>query len=191
MKTHHHRDFNMAEQKPQAPAQEVPREAQPYSGPPIEGRPETYPPNLFSGTQRRLHFEGGDPNFEYHYFNDEGPNVPNALRVGYIFVEKGEVQILESAAPLNMDVGNRICQQVGVTASGNPLYAYLMKIPLWLFKHNQTGPGSREEYHKQLESQIRSGTFAEKPGEMRYSASNPYPGSQGQLPRISVHKTNR
>jgi hypothetical protein len=182
----------MADKKettPEAPKAEAPAEK--YFGPAIEGKPETFPPNLFSGQQKRLDFEGKRPGFAYRWFNDFGSNVNDAIRSGWKFTEREEALLHDAVTPLNKDLGSKVVQHVGIDAAGNALYAYLMEKPEWLVKEHETGPGSREEYHRMLEKNIREGTFAEKPGEMRYSAGRPFEGSQGSLPRISISKPNR
>jgi hypothetical protein len=75
------------------------------------------------------------------------------------------------------------------------MYAYLMEKPEWLHELHSTGPGSREEYHRQLEAQIGMGTLGEKAGENRLSRGRPFQGQSASfLPAISVdtsRKTHR
>jgi hypothetical protein len=160
-------------------------------------KPETIPTNFLSGQVRRLEVHGKDPNFEYHWFNDDkgGMNISSAIRSGWVFEDRKDVQLNAAAIPRNNDLGSRVRQVVGSDERGGPMYAYLMKIPKELWLHHQTGPGSREEYHRKLMSQIVEGTLGEKQGEMRYSANRPFRNSPGTLPGISVstsisrHKT--
>src|SRR6516164_5555831 len=160
-------------------------------------KPETIPVNYLSGQIRRLEVHNQKPGFHYHWFNDDkgGMNIANAIRSGWAFADRKDVQLNAAATPRNNDLGSRVRQVVGSDERGGPLYAYLMLIPQELWDYHQTGPGSREEYHRKLMSQIVDGTLAEKPGEMRYSAGKPFRGIPGTLPAISVrtstarHKT--
>ena len=155
-------------------------------------KPETIPPNLFSGRTRRLEFFGDRPGFRRRYFNDEGSNVRDAVRTGWTFVKRTDVQLNAAVTPRNNDLGSNIRQAVGVQANGNALYAYLMEKPEWLCKEHDFGPGSREEYHQQLEKQIKDGTLGLKAGDRRYTKMDPEWGAGSTLPRISMDtKINR
>lgn len=159
---------------------------------PDPSKPETIPPNLFSGMTRRLEFFGEREGFRRRWFNDESSNVRDAIRSGWTFVERTDVQLNAAVTPRNADLGSKIQQAVGVQANGQTLNAYLMEKPEWLCNEHDFGPGSREAYHKKLEEQIRAGTLGIKAGESRYSQSNPYPGSPSTLPPISYNtKINR
>jgi hypothetical protein len=172
--------------------QDVSREtsAKPWvpGDPPIEGRPETYPPNLFSGQQRRLQFEGMKEGMVYRIFNEEGNNISLALRSGWAFSDSSEIRCVDQVVPSNKDVGTKVCYEVGQQATGHPLYAYVMEMPEWLWIRQQTGPGSREEYHKGLERAIREGTLFQKTDDGRYTADRPPPGGTS-LPGIKITKT--
>ena len=165
------------------PSVDVPRET------PVQGDPKTYPPNLFSGQQRRLQFEGGKPGYRYRIFNDEGPNIGMALRSGWQFASsegEGAIVLVEQVVPSNKDVGTKVCFEVGHNAAGHPLYAYVMEKPEWLCEEHETGPGSREEYHQQLEAQIRAGTLGQKANDGRYTPNDPRAGTIMRGQRISV-----
>jgi len=156
---------------------------------PEQGKPETHPPNLFSGFTKRLEFEGKKPGFEYWWCNDDkgGTTIANALKSGWAFTVRTDVQLNDAVTPRNNDLGSHVRQYVGTDEAGGPMYAYLLEIPEWLFKLHNYGPGSREEYHQKLEKQIRSGTIGMKAGEKRYTATNPYPGGgQSGLPAINI-----
>lgn len=154
---------------------------------PDPSKPETIPPNLFSGFTRRLEVFGDHPGFYRCWFNDDkgGTTIGNALRSGWTMVKRKDVQLNDAATPRNNDLGSHVRQYVGTDESGQPMNAYLMEIPLWLWEHHNFGPGSREDYHKALESQIRGGTLFAKAGDGRYSAANPPPGGTS-LPPVAV-----
>ena len=166
------------------PSVNVPRETEPYDGPPIQGRPETYPPNLFSGQQRRLQFEGMEPGMVYRIFNDEGNNISLALRQKWVFSDSSKIKCVDQVTPSNKDIGTKVCYEVGLNAAGHPLYAYVMEMPIWLWEYLQTGPDSREEHHKALEQQIRTGRLGDFEG--RLTPTDPRAGSIMRNQRISV-----
>jgi hypothetical protein len=153
---------------------------------PEKGKPETIPPNLFSGFTRRLEYWGEREGYRRRYFNDDGPNINNALQSGWTMIERKDVQLNAAVTPRNCDLGSHVCQHVGTNAAGGPMYAYLMEKPQWLCDQHDYGPGSRHEYHEKLLAQIRGGTLGEKAGERRYSQANPVPGSPSSLPPISL-----
>ena len=151
-------------------------------------KPETIPPNLFSGMTRRLEFFGEREGYRRRWFNDDkaGTNIGAAIKSGWTMVPRTDVQLNAAVTPRNNDLGSFIRQYVGVNEANQPMYAYLMEKPQWLCDEHDFGPGSREEYHRKLEEQIMAGKLGEKAGERRYSQANPYPGSPGTLPPISV-----
>lgn len=151
-------------------------------------RPETIPPNLFSGFVKRLDFTGQEKGFRYRWFNDEkgGTNINMALRSGWRFVKRTDGSLNAAVTPRNNDLGEKVRQHVDHDVDGSPMNAYLMRKPEGLCKLHDEGPGSREEYHQALERQIFDGSLGQKSGEKRYSAAHPYPGSPSTLPPISV-----
>jgi len=195
-----------ARQKTIEPAQAEsphPLQVQSMAPPPVEApisapvvpdpnRPETIPPNLFSGRTRRLEDHNPRPGWVRWWCNDDngGVTIGNAVKSGWTFVERTDAQLNDAVVPRNVDLGSKVAQYVGQDEAGQPMYAYLMEMPEWLYERHQTGPGSREEYHKQLEAQVRAGTLGIKQGDRRYTAANPYPGSPSGLPPITVDSKN-
>ncbi len=155
---------------------------------PEPDKPETIPPNLFSGFTKRMEFFGDREGFRRRYFNDDkgGTNIGMALRSGWTFVERDEVQLNAAVTPRNTDLGSKVSLWVGTDADGSPMHAYLMEKPQWLCDKHDNDPGGREAYHRQLEEQIMQGTLGQKAGERRYSSAHQYPGSPSTLPPISV-----
>jgi hypothetical protein len=94
--------------------------------------------------------------------------------------------LLDQVVPSNKDIGTKVCFEVGHNAAGHPLYAYVMEKPEWLCEEHETGPGSREEYHKQLEAQIRAGTLGQKVNDGRYTAADPRAGQNMRAMPIDV-----
>lgn len=150
-------------------------------------KPETIPPNLFGMGVKRLEVHGEREGFVRYWQNNEGDAIQLMLKSGWTFVERTDVQLNAAVTPRNTDLGSHISQWVGTDARGQPMHAYLMEKPKWLVDLHETGPGSREEYHRQIEQQIQTGTLGESPKEKRYSASsNPWaPGSPTGLAPIS------
>ncbi len=162
---------------------------------PDPDNPETIPVNLFSGLTKRLEYHDGDPNKMYWWCNDDkgGTTVGLALKSGWKFTERTDVKLNAAVTPRNNDLGSYVRQHVGTDEKGDPMYAYLMEQPKWLYERQNYGPGSREEYHQRLEGQIREGTLGQKAGEKRISAGRPHPGgSPNFLPPITLDtKLNR
>ena len=163
--------------------------AQAGASAPDPGRPETVPVNLFSGQARRLEFHDQKPGFVYWWCNDDkgGTTISRALQSGWKFTERKDVKLNAAVTPRNNALGSYVRQHVGTDEAGEPMYAYLMEKPEWLHKLHEEGPGSREEYHQQLISQIREGTLGNKAGERRISAAHPHQGANANfLPPISL-----
>ncbi len=158
-------------------------------GAPDPLKPETIPPNLFSGNQKRLEWFGEREGFRRRWFNDErnGLNIGLALKSGWTFVERVDVQLNAAASPRNADLGSHVKTFVGSDA--NPMYAYLMEKPEWLCEIHENGPGSRGEEQRRREQQIAEGTIGSQPGDGRYSARNPPLGSPSGLPPITTRVT--
>jgi hypothetical protein len=87
--------------------------------------------------------------------NDDG-NVQNALDSGYEFVVQGETELENGVTPSNIDQTDKIKQKVGTTASGEPLYAYLMKIKQ---EWHEEDMFEVEKQNKQVESAIAGGNI--------------------------------
>src|SRR5208282_3687067 len=144
-------------------------------------RPETIPPNLFSGFTKRLEYFGDREGYRRRWFNDSqgGTNIGMALKSGWTFVERTEVSLNAAVTPRNTDLGSRVSQYVGTNhETGGALHAYLLEKPLWLCKIHDEGPGSREAYHKALEAQINAGQIGRQPGDGREQVDKYWPGFQ-------------
>lgn len=72
-----------------------------------------------------------------HWFNDTEGRIARALQAGYQHVAKSEVMLNPSLTPLNNDPGELVRVAVGGDANGQPLYAYLMKLPEELWQEDQ------------------------------------------------------
>lgn len=157
-------------------------EQQAFPGPTAE-EIKAAPPNLFSGTMPRLavYTSSGDPNnpfpgFYAYWFNDieGGARIGAALKTGYVFVKRSECVLGDDPTwGKNTDLGDNVKEFVENGPGGAPTYAYLMKKPLWLHELHENEPESRENrIHARVESELRSGTLNQSPGDGRYTPGN-------------------
>lgn len=144
----------------------------------------------FSMFEKRLEvFE--DPNnplserFHLHWINDEGDRVERMLRAGYAFVERSELAINNAhLVPLNKDLGERISQSVGTKASGEPMLAYLMKLPLDIYNKRK---GREQIYNDQVDEAIRRGQVG-NPGPKSYIPTHSPIEYDPRHPTLIQHK---
>ena len=94
------------------------------------------------GRQMRLSVDFDIPGYRPYWANDEGMRITMMQQAGYEFVEKSEVGLVND--PRETAVDNRVRRWVGKNTVGQPLYAYLMKIPL----------GFHEEDMRNMEARI-------------------------------------
>lgn len=105
----------------------------------------------FSGPRSRLTVANKDPNYYYYIFNDVDDRIQRALLAGYEFVSKKEaharaIQFGDTGGVEygNTDPGDHVSKIVGSLANGQPIRAYLMKLPKALheedlrLKHQET-----------------------------------------------------
>ncbi len=161
-----------------------------------EPSPQAPPRNLFSGTMKKLDVfgkPGTDPNepipgHVLYWFDDieGGMIIQQAKASGYSMVRKDEVALNDAnTSPGNNDLGGDVRRWVSQGPDGSAIYSYLMKKPKWLHELHQTGPDSLEQrVHKQIEQQLKQGTFNANPNDRRYSAGTP--GVMTNLPPISL-----
>lgn len=102
---------------------------------------------IFGAPQQKLSLLKHDPGFHYHWINDYPGRVTQAQLGGYAFVMAEEVNLLPGVVDLNTDAGSRVSMIVGQADNGEPLRAFLMKIPLDLYQENQA-------YHQQRVDQV-------------------------------------
>lgn len=108
---------------------------------------EPLPPGLHAPSKTRIPFGGpqqqlaveGIPGYHLHWINDWHPQMTDrlqqALNAGYTFVGSSEVEQSPLIGASTTDLGgSRISRTVGTRPDGNPITAYLMKIPTeyWL-----------------------------------------------------------
>lgn len=107
------------------------------------------------------------PGYHLCWQNDDG-GVENAQDSGYEFVTRGETEAEDGVEPSNIDMADKIKQKVGTTDSGQPLYAYLMKIKQEWFEEDQN---ELAEHNRRIQDAIAGGNINGEVGQDgRYNA---------------------
>lgn len=89
-------------------------------------RPTRARRGVFNGTTSKLSIGRTIPGYHLHWLNDYPGRITQAVENGYEFVNPSEVN---GTVGTNTDLsGEKLRHIVGTDDSGNPLYAYLMKI---------------------------------------------------------------
>lgn len=95
--------------------------------------------NVFNGTTGKLKVHGELPGYHLHILNDIPGRIEEALSGGYEFVSPNEIGgVAENVTSRNTDLGDKVRFLVGTSVSGDPLYAYLMKIRQDWYEEDQT-----------------------------------------------------
>ena len=76
-----------------------------------------------------------DPNYHYHWFNDEAGRIRSALASGYVFADAEETQF--TAGDKNCELGSGAGMVAGRKEDGTVLVARLMKIRRDWWEANQ------------------------------------------------------
>ncbi len=85
--------------------------------------------NYFDGRQQKLQIFGADPDWAYHIFNNDPGRIETALASDWIFVERGEVTVMEDQNYGGMEhsVSGHIEFQVKRTGNQDAARGILMK----------------------------------------------------------------
>ena len=83
-----------------------------------------------------LAVEGKDPNYHYHWINDEGTKMKRAVNAWYVNVKNSEVNLSLGGGDDTEGADGNCRKQVGHKADGSPLYSYLMKINLKYYEED-------------------------------------------------------
>jgi hypothetical protein len=94
------------------------------------------------------------PGFSMHIINDYPGRIAFAQQCGYQFVKKSEVNILPGVVSRDRDLGDQVSYVVGYGDKGEPITAYLMKIPLPL---KERADALLQQRPDQIEQAIRQG----------------------------------
>lgn len=101
---------------------------------PSKGTFNPFVDDQFSNFDKKLEVFGVDvkdilPGFVLRWINDERDRVPRSEFMGWTFVLRTEVALSEKVFPPNKDMGDKIAVYVGANEGGQPMRAFLMKIP--------------------------------------------------------------
>lgn len=110
---------------------------------------------VFNGTQSKLAVNKTIPGYHLHWLNDTATRIQNAVDNGYEFVTPEEVGGTSvNVVERNSDLGSRVRQYVGVSESGDAIYAYLMKIKQEWYDEDQADIQERNDL---VDQAIRNG----------------------------------
>lgn len=140
-------------------------------------QPTALPPDLFSGTFRKLAVYGLNgsttdplPGFVLYWFNDDGGTgirPRQAQMSGWEFVKKDEVALTEGIVDGNVSLGSNVTYIVNPRATP-PTRAYLMKKPLWL--HEQHMADRERNTNQKIEQALALGKVTSaSPQDRQYS----------------------
>ena len=111
--------------------------------------------NVFNGTQGKLQVGHQIPGYHLHIFNDSPGRIQQAQDAGYEFVSPEEVGgVTTNVVSRNTDIGDKVRFLVGTGESGEPLYAYVMKIRQEWYEEDQAEFQKRNE---RTDAAIRGG----------------------------------
>jgi hypothetical protein len=109
---------------------------------------------VLGGFTRKLEVYAELPGWTLKILNDEGNRLTEAVAHGYAFVSKREIDSANAnVVSYNNDPGDRVRFTVGTAKDGNPLYAYLMKIPDLIHADDML---AREEVNERVDKGIRA-----------------------------------
>jgi hypothetical protein len=114
-------------------------------------------PRPLGGFVKTLDLDGEIPGYHCYICNDEGNKLEQALDHGYRFAQPKEVlRPNGNIVSYNNDLGDKIRYTVGKSKFGEPIYAYLLKIPLEIWEEDNA---YREEKNLQIDRELQSGNF--------------------------------
>lgn len=109
----------------------------------------------FNGTDTKLRIGNQIEGYHLHILNDVPGRIDQALAAGYEFVSPDEVGgVASNVVSRNTDLGDKVRFLVGTTANNEPMYAYLMKLPLDLHEEDQAALQAKND---RVDDAIRGG----------------------------------
>jgi hypothetical protein len=124
--------------------------------------------SVFNGTKGKLSVAKNIPGYHLHIFNDAPGRIQQALNDGYEFVQPEEVGgVGDNVVSRNTDIGDKVRFLVGTDASGEPLYAYLMKIKQEWYEEDQVELQKRNDM---TDAAIKRGKIASTDSSNFYDA---------------------
>lgn len=149
--------------------------------PDLEARRQQRQP--LNGRTLKLQVFGEVPGYHLYIAKDEGARIALMQQAGYEFVKHDEVSVRGSVASYNTDPGGHVRFVLGSNGP-DPLYGYLMKIPLEFYEEDQA---ALEAANASVDDQIRAGNLKETPDEQRYIPK----GGIKYQPKTAVHFKTR
>lgn len=111
--------------------------------------------SAFNGTRGKLQVGHQIEGYHLHIFNDTPGRINQAQESGYEFVSPTEVGgVTTNVTSRNTDIGDKVRFLVGTGETGEPLYAYLMKIKQEWYEEDQAELLKRNE---RTDAAIRGG----------------------------------
>lgn len=110
-------------------------------------------------TRGRMKLEVREPpGFHYHWINDQDSRLWDAKQLGYVHVTYAEVGGKDAIGDPGIEhettPDSMVCRRVGTLENGNPMVAYLMKLPI---EDYNAAMEEKWEEADIFESQIKSG----------------------------------
>lgn len=102
------------------------------------------------------------PGFSLRFVNDIEGRIENFLALGWDYVMQNEQGIEQEST----DPGKKVSRVVGSLPSGEPMRAYLLKIPEEWYKDDQK---KEQGERAKVDEAIRRGLVGVKPGDKRYA----------------------
>lgn len=85
-------------------------------------------PQQFGGVRMKLEVFGRIPGYHLYWANNQNGEVESLIEEGFELVSSEEVGMAERIVQ-DADISNCISKYVGLDAAGNPMRAFLMKLP--------------------------------------------------------------
>lgn len=104
------------------------------------------------------------PGFRCRWVNDQDGRIEQFTGIGWDYVQQGEQGVENKST----DAGNHVSRVVGSLPSGEPLRAYLLKIPEDWYSQFQK---MEQQQVDKVDETIRRGGVGLKPGDKRYAPS--------------------
>ncbi|MDE2022548.1 MAG: hypothetical protein KGI71_06595 [Patescibacteria group bacterium] len=117
-------------------------------------------PRAMNGLTQKLQVHGQLPGYRMAIVNDDRNRVPELEHFGWVMVDADEIKAVNgNVTSYNTDPGNRVRFTVGTKENGEPMYAYLMKLPEEIWQEHQD---EQERLCARVDAQLMRGRI---PGE--------------------------
>lgn len=93
---------------------------------------------VLGGFTRKLEVYGEVPGYHLHIANDDGNRIAECQRHGFEFVLHDEIKgVNGNVTSFNTDLGSKVRFLVGTRRDGEPMYGYLMKLPIEIWEEDE------------------------------------------------------